>query len=79
MRRRETCMKLKNLTAVLMAAIMTFGAVGCGGQASTPADTGAEAEDTVQIDEGSTATAAKAGVEITVTTTFAGEVQKREL
>jgi raffinose/stachyose/melibiose transport system substrate-binding protein len=71
-------MKFKNLTAVLMSAIMTISVAGCGGAATeAPADTGAETaeESSVEISDESTATSAKAGgsVEITVTTTFAGE------
>jgi raffinose/stachyose/melibiose transport system substrate-binding protein len=70
-------MKLKNLTAVLMTAIMTIGVVGCGGTATeqAPADAGTATEAPVEIEEEDTAKASTSSgsVEITVTTTFAGE------
>ena len=74
-------MKLKNLTAVLMTAIMATSIVGCGSTApeapaaEAPAQTEAPAAETPAAEAETPAEAEEpAGpVEITVTTTFAGE------
>ncbi|MBQ2532223.1 MAG: extracellular solute-binding protein, partial [Lachnospiraceae bacterium] len=57
---------MKKLTAILMTAAMTMALAGCGGGTTPEAttDTGATKEET---------TASGGSVELTVTTTFAGE------
>ena len=59
-------MKMKKLTAILMTAAMTMALAGCGGGTTPEAttDTGATQEET---------SASGGSVELTVTTTFAGE------
>ena len=73
-------MKLKNLTAVLMTAVMTIGMVGCGSTApeapaaEAPAAEAPAAEAPAAEAEAPAETEEPSGpVEITVTTTFAGE------
>ena len=73
-------MKLKNLTAVLMTAVMTIGMVGCGSTApeapaaEAPAAEAPAAEAPAAEAEAPAETTEPSGpVEITVTTTFAGE------
>ncbi len=72
-------MKLKNLTAVLMTAVMTIGMVGCGSTApeapaaEAPAQTEAPAAEAPAAEAPAETEEPSGPVEITVTTTFAGE------
>ena len=78
-------MKMKKLTAVLMTALMTTSAIGCGSTAPTEApaeqaaatneaaDTAATTEEAPAAQEEAPAQEETGPVEITVTTTFAGE------
>ncbi len=74
-------MKLKNLTAVLMTALMSISIIGCGSTAPQAAPAEAETQTeapaaeapAAETPEAEETTEAAGPVEITVTTTFAGE------
>ena len=63
---------MKKFTAILLAAAMATAVTGCASSAA-PADSGSAAEPDTVAEAAESASEAAGGVELTVTTTFAGE------